>query len=143
MIPSAVFVPAVELQTNIFTFQQIFEKSWEYAKYVYACFVDFEQADNRVPREKFWCRGRTVLTATGHQPSTYCLPSQIYVNVGGFKLQTVHRGCWTPMRVCAVTTHLQSINYMTLIDNHSRINKDAAVETAVSHICFLPTIWCC
>jgi len=54
MIPSAVFVPAVELQTNIFTFQQIFEKSWEYAKYVYACFVDFEKAYDRVPREKLW-----------------------------------------------------------------------------------------
>jgi len=32
---------------------------------------------------------------------------------------------------------------MTLIDNHSRINKDAAVETPGSNICFLPTIWSC
>jgi len=37
---------------QIFTLQQIFEKSWEYAKNVYTCFVDLEKACDRVPREK-------------------------------------------------------------------------------------------
>ena len=34
------------------TLQQIFEKSWEYAKDVYTCFVYLEKAYDRVPREK-------------------------------------------------------------------------------------------
>ena len=39
---------------QIFTLKQIFEKSWEYEKDLFACFVDFETAYDRVPRDKFW-----------------------------------------------------------------------------------------
>ena len=39
---------------QIFALQQIFEKSWEYAKEVNACFVDFEKACDRIPRDKLW-----------------------------------------------------------------------------------------
>jgi len=35
-----------------FTFQQNFEKSWEYAKDAFTCFVDLEKAYDRVPCEK-------------------------------------------------------------------------------------------
>jgi len=41
MIRGAVFVPAVALQ-NAFTLQKNFEKSWEYAKHVFTCFVGLE-----------------------------------------------------------------------------------------------------
>jgi len=34
---------------QILTLQQIFEKSWEYARDVNLLFVDFEKAHNRVP----------------------------------------------------------------------------------------------
>ena len=39
---------------QIFALQQIFEKSWEYAKEVNACFVDLEKACDRIPRDKLW-----------------------------------------------------------------------------------------
>ena len=37
---------------QIFALQQIFEKSWEYAKEVNACFVDREKAYDRITRDK-------------------------------------------------------------------------------------------
>ena len=37
-----------------FALQQIFEKSWKYAKEVNACFVDLEKAYDRISRDKLW-----------------------------------------------------------------------------------------
>ena len=39
---------------QIFAVQQIFEKSWEYAKEVNACIVNLEKACDRIPRDKLW-----------------------------------------------------------------------------------------
>ena len=39
---------------QIFTLRQIFEKSWEYAKNVFTCFVDLEKVYDPVPRDKLW-----------------------------------------------------------------------------------------
>ena len=38
------FRPGRSTMDQIFALQQIFEKSWEYAKEVHACFVDLEKA---------------------------------------------------------------------------------------------------
>ena len=45
------FHPAHNSADKNSTPQKNFEKSWEYAKNVYTCFVDHEKADDRVPRE--------------------------------------------------------------------------------------------
>ena len=37
-----------------FTLQQIFEKSWKYAKHFYTYFVNLEKAYDWVPRDKLW-----------------------------------------------------------------------------------------
>ena len=39
---------------QIFALQQIYEKSWEYAKEVNACFVDLEKTYDCIPRDKLW-----------------------------------------------------------------------------------------
>ena len=39
---------------QIFALQQIYEKLWEYAKEVNACFVDLEKAYDCIPRDKLW-----------------------------------------------------------------------------------------
>ena len=39
---------------QMFALLQIFEKSWEYAKEVNACFVDLEKAYDCIPKEKLW-----------------------------------------------------------------------------------------
>jgi len=54
MIPSAVFVPSHSTSDQILTLQKIFEKSWEYAKDVYTCFIELENTYDQVLREKLW-----------------------------------------------------------------------------------------
>jgi len=53
MIPSAVFIRPITLQTKL-SLSRKFEKDWEYAKNVYTCFVDLEKAYDRVSCEILW-----------------------------------------------------------------------------------------
>ena len=39
---------------QIFALQQIFKKLWKYEEEVNACFVDLENAYDRIPRDKLW-----------------------------------------------------------------------------------------
>jgi len=48
------FHPGNSTTDQNFTLQQIFVKSWEYAKNFHTCFVDFKKAYDRAPREKLW-----------------------------------------------------------------------------------------
>ena len=48
------FHPGRSITDQIFPLKQNFEKSWEYAKDFYACFVDLEKTCDRVLRDKLW-----------------------------------------------------------------------------------------
>ena len=50
---------------QIFTLKQIFEKSWEYGKNLFACFVDLEKAYDRVSRINFerFCESIALLVS--------------------------------------------------------------------------------
>ena len=48
------FRPGCSTTDQIFTLKQIFEKSREYGKDLFACFVDLEKAYDRVPQDKLW-----------------------------------------------------------------------------------------
>ena len=45
------FLPGRNTTNQIFTLKQIFEKSWEYAKNLFAYFVDLEKAYGRVSQQ--------------------------------------------------------------------------------------------
>ena len=65
------FGPGRSTTDQIFTLKRIFEKSWEYGKDLFACFVDFEKAYDRVPRDKLW----KVLQEYGVNGNCYALLS--------------------------------------------------------------------
>ena len=48
------FIPGRSTIDQIFSFQQVFKKSWEYAKDVYTNFVDLEKAYDRIAKDKLW-----------------------------------------------------------------------------------------
>ena len=48
------FRPGRSTTDQIFTLKQIFEKSWEYGKDLFASFVYLEKAYDWVPRDKLW-----------------------------------------------------------------------------------------
>ena len=82
------FRPGRNTMDQIFASQQIFGKSWEYAKEVNACFVDLEKAyDRSIPRDKLWAVllqyisygiGGQLLTATVLSCCT-CIPRFMFV----------------------------------------------------------------
>ena len=76
--------PGRSTTDQIFTLQQIFEKSWEYAKDVYICFVDLEKAyDGFLVKSFKECCGCMVLTAACFYPSSHCIPAQKFASVSG------------------------------------------------------------
>ena len=48
------FCPGLGTTDQIFTLTQVFEKFWAYAKDAFACFIDLENAYDRVPSDTLW-----------------------------------------------------------------------------------------
>jgi len=65
-----------------FILQQIYDKSWECTKVVYACFVDFEKyTTGFLVKSCGKCCGSTVLTPACYWLSIHCIPAQEFVSV--------------------------------------------------------------
>ena len=113
------FHPGRSTTDQIVTLKQIFEKSWEYGKDLFACFVDLEKAYDRVPRDKLW----KVLQEYGVNgqllraiKSFYCRP-EVCVRVNGKQSKPFHVG--VGLRQRCVLSPLLFIVYMNWIDKCS------------------------
>ena len=117
------FRPRSSTTDQIFTLKQIFDKSWEYGKYLFACFVDLEKAYDRVPRDKLWrfCVDGQLLRAIKW---FYSRP-EVYVRVNGKQSKPFHVGVglWQG----CVLLPLLFIVYMNWIDKCSQADECATI----------------
>ena len=109
------------------TTDQIFEKSWEYGKNLFACFVDLEKAYDRVPRDKLW----KVLQEYGVNgqllraiKSFHCRP-EVCAWVNGKQSKLFHLGIG--LRQECVLSPLLFIVYMNWIDKCSQADERATI----------------
>ena len=119
--------PGRSTTDQIFTLKQIFEKSWEYGKDLFECFVDLEKAYDRVPRDKLW----KVLQEYGVDgqllraiKSFYCRP-EVCVRVNGKQSKPFHVG--VGLRQGCVLSPLLFIVYMNWIDKYSQADECATI----------------
>ena len=131
------FCPGRSTTDQIFTLKQIFEKSWEYGKDLFACFVDLEKAYDRVPRDKLWKVlqeygvGGQLLHAI---KSFYCRP-EVCVRVNGKQSKPFHVG--VGLRQGCVLSFLLFIVYMNWIDKYSQADECAMIGNCkISHLLF-------
>ena len=121
------FCPGRSTTDQIFTLKPIFEKSWEYGKDLFACFVDLEKAYDRVPRDKLW----KVLLEYGIDgqllraiKSFYCRP-EVCVWVNGKQSKPFHVGIG--LRQGYVLSPLLFIVYMNWIDKYCQADECATI----------------
>jgi len=105
------FHPGHSTTDQILTLQQIFEKSWEYAKIVYTSFDDLEKAYDWVPHEKLWeCCGSRLRCWRCLLLSSHYIPAQKFVSVS----RELNYACSTLVldsdKVCAVTASFHSLH---------------------------------
>ena len=122
------FLPGRSTTDQIFTLKQIFEKSWEYGKDLFACFADLEKAYGRVPRDKLWkiLQEYDVNSQLLHAiKSFYCRP-KVCVRVNGRQSKPFHVG--VGLRQGCVLSPLLFIVYINWIDKkYSQANECATI----------------
>ena len=141
-IPSALkedadgFRPGRSTTNQIFTLKQIFEKSWEYAKDLFACFVDLEKAHDRIPRDKL----RRVLQEYGIDgqmllaiKSFYCQP-EVCVRVNRMQSKPFHVGIG--LQQGCVLSSFFFITYMNWIDWRSQTSESQTRVLQISRPLF-------
>ena len=121
------FRPGRSTTDQILTLKQIFEKSWEYGKDLFACFVDLKKAYDRVPRDKLWkdlqengVDGQLLRAIK----SFYCRP-EVCVRVNGKQSKPFHVG--VGLRQGCVLSPLLFIVYMNWIDKYSQADECATI----------------
>ena len=121
------FRPGRSTTDQIFTLEQIFEKSWEYDKDLFASIVGLEKAYDRVPRDKLW----KVLREYGVNDqllraikSFYCR-QEVCVWVNGKQSKPFHVG--VGLRQGYVLSPLLFIVYMNWIDKCSQADECATI----------------
>ena len=121
------FCPSRSNMNQIFTLKQIFEKSWEYGKDLFTCFVDLEKAYDRVLRDKLW----KVLREYGFDGQLlraikwfYSRP-EVCVRVNGKQSKPFHVG--VGLRQGCVLSPLLFIVYMNWIDKCSQADECATI----------------
>ena len=121
------FRPGRSATDQIFTLKQIFEKSWEYGKDLFACFVDLEKPYDRVPQDKLWkflqdygVDGQLLRAIK----SFYCRP-EFCIRVNGKQSKPFHVG--VGLRQGCVLSPLVFIVYMNWIDKYSQADECATI----------------
>ena len=121
------FRPGCSTTDQIFTLKQIAEKSWEHGNNLFACFVDFKKAYDRVPRDKLWKVlqeygvDRQLLRAIN---SFFCKP-EVCVLINGKQSKPFHEG--VGLRQGCVLSPLFFIVYMNWIDKCSQVDECATI----------------
>ena len=137
------FRPGRSTTDQIFTLKQIFEKSWEYGKDLFACFVDLEKAYDRVPRDKLW----KVLQENGVNGqllrainSFYCRP-EVCVRVNGKQSKPFHVALDSSK---GAFCHLSFLLFTWVgSTNAAKLMSVPRLEIAKSVVCYSQMIWFC
>ena len=131
------FRPGRSTTDQFFTLRQIFEKSWEYGKDLFACFVDLEKAYNRVLRDELWkvlreddVDGQLLLA----NKSIHCRP-EVCVRVNG--KQSTPFSVGVGLRQVCVLSPLLFIVYMNWIDKCIQADECATIGNCkISYLLF-------